>query len=185
MASGLDPATTLVIASADATYPAWPELSAGPSPGLLLYPGLQLPSPGEPEARLLELYLELGVSDIVVYGSVECAALKRALRDGASRWETLRRTLNMMEVFYADQALDERGRLEVLAQENALSQLEVLGDHRAVRARLSGGLVLHAWVHEPGVGVWVYDPVSEQYRRTPRPWRVKAEARRRALWVSS
>lgn len=182
VASGLDPTTTLVFASADATYPAW---SAGAAPGLLLRPGLQLPTPGEPEAALLELYLELGVSDIVVYGSVECAALKRALRDGHSRWETIRRTLNMMEIFYADQELDDRGRLEVLVQENALSQLELLSRHRAVRARLTEGLALHAWVHEPGVGVWVYDPEAEQYRRTPRPWRVGPDTRRRALWAIS
>ncbi len=184
----LDPATTLVVRADVAAYPPW----AGPGreacpPLELRRPGAQVPAPDEPDAALLGIALELGVTDVVVCGHTGCPTVRDALREGRTPWPALEHALCLLRRFYERRGLDERGRLEVLVQENVLVQLEALRDHPALRLAVTLGRVrLHGWVHEPGVGLWAYHPGQEQFVRLEAPWRAPPErARRTARWLRS
>jgi carbonic anhydrase len=119
----------------------------------------------------------LGVKDIVVCGHTDCGAMKGALNPEALKdlphvHDWIDHSRAAVEVVKATRGQATLEELLAVTEQNVLLQLQHLGTHPAVAARISTGDVeLHGWVYhiETG-GVTAYDakahkflPIEERY----------------------
>jgi carbonic anhydrase len=113
----------------------------------------------------------LGVQHIIVCGHSDCGALKAAMHPekvvslpAVSQW--LRHTERAVAVVNATcKDCDDHEKLNLLVEENVLSQLDNLRTHPSVAAKLrSGGLELHGWVFNiPRAELKVYDAEQQSF----------------------
>ena len=123
----------------------------------------------ESEAAAIELaVLNLKVSDIIVCGHSECAAMK-AILDGREKVQApnLRAWLRHGEpaLKRLEGAKDQPNLHNLLSQQNILQQIEHLMSYPMVKERVdSGQLKLHAWWFElTTANVYAYDETSKKF----------------------
>lgn len=116
----------------------------------------------------------LKVKHVVVCGHSDCGAMKAALHPekltglpGVAQW--LRHAERAVAVVNETcGSVSEHRKLELLIEENVLSQLDNLMTHPTVAAKVrTGALELHGWVFDiPHCELKVYDPVLRQFLPT-------------------
>ena len=159
---GIVPERTLVLAEADHDLP----LDAlGLSEGRSLVVrssncSLSLDRHGLAE-RLLRGEL---VHDVIVWTHTGSATLHAIAREESAPEGAFADTLRFVQERYDWAQLDEQARVELLAQEHALLQLErVWGLPQVQLRRKAGQLQLHAWVSDGPEQLWAYDFQTEQF----------------------
>lgn len=113
----------------------------------------------------------LGIPDIVICGHTDCGAMKGAMNvDGLTELPHVCEWLNhsraavkVVDELHRD--LDEDTRLHHLIEQNVLLQMQHIGTHPYVAAKLAAGKVrLHAWVYDIETGgVRAFNSDTQQF----------------------
>jgi len=113
----------------------------------------------------------LGVQHVIVCGHSDCGAMKAAMHPekvaslpAVAQWlRHTERAVAVVEAMHKD--CDEHEKLNLLVEENVLSQLDNLRTHPSVAAKLrAGALQLHGWVFNiPRAELKIYDADQQRF----------------------
>ena len=104
------------------------------------------------------------IHDVIVWTHTGSATLHSIARGELEAQGAFAETLRFVRERYDWDQLDEEARVELLAQEHTLLQLERVWKLPEVQLRRKAGqLQLHGWVSEGAERLWAYDFDEEQF----------------------